>query len=110
MTATARPMREEAQPATDEITEAAPGILRLQLPIHMPGLGHVNCYALEDERGWTVVDPGMPGPKSWKAMESAVRRRRLPASRTSTPSSSPTATSTTSAGRAGCARRPAPRS
>ena len=36
----------------------------------MPGLGHVNCYALEDERGWTVVDPGMPGPKSCKAMES----------------------------------------
>ncbi len=35
----------------------------------MPGLGHVNCYALEDERGWTVVDPGLPGPKSWKAME-----------------------------------------
>jgi glyoxylase-like metal-dependent hydrolase (beta-lactamase superfamily II) len=35
----------------------------------MPGLGHVNCYALEDDRGWTVVDPGMPGPKPYKAME-----------------------------------------
>ena len=33
--------------------QAAPGILRLQLPLRMPGLGHVNCYALEDERGWT---------------------------------------------------------
>ena len=63
-----RPMREEAQPATDEIAEVAPGILRLQLPIHMPGLGHVNCYAIEDERGWAVVDPGMPGPKPFKAM------------------------------------------
>ena len=69
MTATARPTREEALPASDDISEPAPGILRLQLPIHMPGLGHVNCYALEDERGWTVVDPGLPGPKSWKAME-----------------------------------------
>lgn len=69
MTATARPLREEAQPASEDVTEAAPGVLRLQLPVRMPGLGHVNCYALEDERGWTVVDPGMPGPKPWKAME-----------------------------------------
>ncbi len=68
MVAPTRSPREEAQPATDDIVEAAPGILRLQLPIHMPGLGHVNCYALEDERGWTVVDPGLPGPKSYKAM------------------------------------------
>ncbi len=46
----------------------APGILRLQLPIDMPGLGHVNCYALEDPSGITLVDPGMPGPKSWKQL------------------------------------------
>jgi glyoxylase-like metal-dependent hydrolase (beta-lactamase superfamily II) len=68
MTATARPLREEARPADTEITEAAPGILDLQLPVQMPGLGHVNCYALEDDKGWAVVDPGLPGPKSWKAM------------------------------------------
>jgi glyoxylase-like metal-dependent hydrolase (beta-lactamase superfamily II) len=61
-------MREEALEATTEISEVAPGILRLQLPIQMPGLGHVNCYALEDERGVTIVDPGLPGPKSWKAL------------------------------------------
>src|SRR5262249_34497294 len=70
MAAPTRPMREEAQPATGEIQEAAPGVLRLQLPIRMPGLGRVNCYALEDEKGWTVVDPGMPGPKPYKAMVS----------------------------------------
>jgi len=69
MAATARPLREEARPATLDVEEPAPGILRLQLPIQMPGLGHVNCYALEDEQGWTVVDPGLPGPKPWKAME-----------------------------------------
>ena len=68
MAAPTRPIREEAQPATADIVEAAPGILRLQLPIQMPGLGHVNCYAMEDSRGWTVVDPGMPGPKPYKAM------------------------------------------
>ena len=89
---------------------SAPGILRLQLPIQMPGLGHVNCYALEDERGWTVVDPGHAGPEVLQGDGGAVRRRRLPACRTSTPSSSPTATSTTSAGPAGSARRPAPTS
>ncbi len=40
-------------------------MLRTQLPISMPGLGHVNCYVLEDERGIAVVDPGLPGPESW---------------------------------------------
>ena len=62
MTVTARPPKQEQLPATDGVTEVAPGILRLQLPIAMPGLGHVNCYILEDERGVAVVDPGLPGP------------------------------------------------
>src|SRR3954451_18333753 len=61
-------MRQEAEPAATEIEEISDGVLRLQLPLRMPGLGHVNCYALEDERGWTVVDPGMPGPTSWKSL------------------------------------------
>jgi glyoxylase-like metal-dependent hydrolase (beta-lactamase superfamily II) len=69
MAETLRPQRQEAQPATDEVQEVAPGVLRLQLPLRMPGLGHTNCYAIEDERGWAVVDPGMPGPKATKAME-----------------------------------------
>jgi len=38
-----RPQREGAQRATTEITEVGPGVLRLQLPIAMPGLGHVTC-------------------------------------------------------------------
>ena len=58
-------MRQEAEPATSEVDEVAPGILRMQLPLRMPGLGHVNCYAMEDERGWAIVDPGMPGRASW---------------------------------------------
>ena len=41
----------------------------------MPGLGHVNCYALEDERGFAVVDPGLPGPESWEALLGPPRRR-----------------------------------
>ena len=47
----------------------APGVLRLQLPISMPGLGHVNCYALEDSRGVALVDPGLPGPQTWRHLK-----------------------------------------
>ena len=65
---TERPRRQEQEPASAEITEMAPGILRSQLPITLPGLGHVNCYFLEDERGVAIVDPGLPGPSSWRAL------------------------------------------
>jgi len=70
----ARPLRQEAQPAAAEVTEVAPGVLRMQLPISMPGLGHVNCYALEDERGLALVDPGMPGPGTWRALTDRLRQ------------------------------------
>ncbi len=59
------PRRQEQEPASSEITEVAPGVLRMQLPVDMPGLAHVNCYALEDERGIAIVDPGLPGEESW---------------------------------------------
>ena len=53
----------------------APGILRSQLPDHRcPGLGHVNCYFLEDERGVAIVDPGLPGPQSWRALVDRLKR------------------------------------
>lgn len=53
--------------------EVAPGVLRMQLPIWMPGLGHVNMYGLVDDRGLAVVDPGLPGPQSWKALKTRLR-------------------------------------
>jgi len=68
----ARPKKQEQEHASEEITEVAPGIIRMQLPIWMPGLGHVNMYGLMDDRGLTVVDPGLPGPQSWKAMKSRL--------------------------------------
>ena len=61
-------MRQEQEPASTEVTELAPGLYRFQLPISMPGLGHVNCYALEDPDGFTVVDPGLPSVESWGAL------------------------------------------
>jgi glyoxylase-like metal-dependent hydrolase (beta-lactamase superfamily II) len=66
--------KQEQEPATDEITELAPGVLRTQLPVELPGLGHVNCYLLEDERGVAVVDPGLPGPASWDALVDRLKR------------------------------------
>ena len=64
-----RPPRQEREPAGDEVTEIAPGVLRSQLPVDLPGIGHVNCYLLGDERGVAVVDPGLPGPGSFAALE-----------------------------------------
>jgi glyoxylase-like metal-dependent hydrolase (beta-lactamase superfamily II) len=71
---TERPRRQEQEPAGSEVTEMAPGILRSQLPISLPGLGHVNCYLLEDERGVAIVDPGLPGPQSWRALVDRLKQ------------------------------------
>ena len=71
-TSAPRPKKQEQEQASEEITEVAPGIIRMQLPIWMPGLGHVNMYGLMDDRGLAVVDPGLPGPQSWKAMKSRL--------------------------------------
>jgi glyoxylase-like metal-dependent hydrolase (beta-lactamase superfamily II) len=68
-----RPPRQEQEEASPEVTEVAPGVLRMQLPIWMPGLGHVNMYGLVDDGGLTVVDPGLPGPQSWKAMKARLK-------------------------------------
>ena len=69
----ARPPKQEQEPASEEVTELAPGVIRMQLPIWMPGLGHVNMYGLIDDRGLAVVDPGLPGPQSWKAMKQRLQ-------------------------------------
>ena len=63
-----RPTRQEQEPASDAVSELAEGLYRLQLPVSMPGLGHVNCYALEDDRGLTLVDPGLPDQGTWEAL------------------------------------------
>jgi glyoxylase-like metal-dependent hydrolase (beta-lactamase superfamily II) len=50
------------------VSEVAAGVLRLQLPIEFTGLGHVNAYALLDDRGAAVIDAGMPGEPTWTAI------------------------------------------
>jgi len=84
MTEIARPLKQEQLEATDEIVEVASGILRLQLPIDFTGLGHVNTYALEDDRGFALVDPGLPGEKSYKILLSRMQAAGIPLNRVHT--------------------------
>jgi glyoxylase-like metal-dependent hydrolase (beta-lactamase superfamily II) len=72
-----KPRKQEQEDARSEITELAPNILRMELPIQMPGLGHVNCYALLDDEGAAVVDPGMPGADSWSALKNRLKQAGL---------------------------------
>ena len=76
--------KQEQEPASSEVTEVAPGVLRLQLPISMPGLGHVNCYALVDSNGVALVDPGLPGDESWAALQDRLRQAGIPLRRVHT--------------------------
>jgi len=66
------------------ITEVAPGVLRIQLPMDLPGLGHVNCYAIEDRNGVALIDPGTPSQKSWKVLTSQLAKAGLPLKRVHT--------------------------
>lgn len=72
-----RHRKQEQEPARAEITELAPNVLRMELPIRMPGLGHVNCYALLDDEGAAVVDPGMPGPDNWSQLRKRLKQAGL---------------------------------
>ncbi|MFM8625710.1 MAG: MBL fold metallo-hydrolase [Actinomycetota bacterium] len=79
-----RTPKSEQLEATDEITEVAPGILRTQLPANITGLGHVNMYVLEDDRGVAVVDPGMPTKESWTALTARLAAIGVPLRRVHT--------------------------
>ncbi len=69
--------RQEQEKADTTVTEVAPNVLRMQLPIRMPGLGHVNMYALLDKDGAAVIDPGLPGPFNWRAIQDRLRQADL---------------------------------
>ena len=76
--------KQEQEPASEEVTEVADGVLRMQLPISLPGLGHVNCYALVDGDGVALVDPGLPGPESWSALMARLKHAEIPVERVHT--------------------------
>ena len=68
-------------PPDGKVTELAPDVRRIQLPMSMPGLGHVNCYILDDDRGAALVDPGLPGPTNWKALMAGLAQAEVPPQR-----------------------------
>lgn len=53
----------ETPPPEGEAIEIAPGLLWMRLPLPMR-LDHVNCYALRDDDGWTLVDTGFDTGRS----------------------------------------------
>jgi glyoxylase-like metal-dependent hydrolase (beta-lactamase superfamily II) len=77
-------MRQEKLPPEDDAVEVAPGVVRLQLTIALPGLGHVNCYAIEDDRGVALVDPGLPGRKPWNELVRRLKAAGMPIERVHT--------------------------
>ena len=66
--------REEQEDAREQVSEVAPGVARMELLIRMPGLGHVNCFVLIDEEGAAVVDPGLPGQATWRAIQERLKQ------------------------------------
>ena len=64
--------------ASEEVTEVAPGVLRMQLPIWMPGLGHVNMYGLVDDNGHCRRRSRPSRSAVVEGVEGAAQDRRLP--------------------------------
>ncbi|HUR78769.1 MAG TPA: MBL fold metallo-hydrolase [Acidimicrobiales bacterium] len=65
--------KSEQAPASEEILDLGNGVIRMQLPIAMPGLRHVNMYGLLDDRGLAIIDVGVPGPMTWKAVQKRLK-------------------------------------
>jgi glyoxylase-like metal-dependent hydrolase (beta-lactamase superfamily II) len=61
----------DTPPAPGEALEVAEGVLWLRQPLPMK-LDHVNCYALDDGDGWTLVDTGFATRKSRAIWETAL--------------------------------------
>jgi glyoxylase-like metal-dependent hydrolase (beta-lactamase superfamily II) len=60
----------ETPPAEGEAVEVADGILWFRMPLPMK-LDHVNCFALREGDGWSVVDTGFASTRSrevWRAI------------------------------------------
>lgn len=51
-----------------------PGVWRLRLPIKLPGVPHVNAWALQAGDGIVLVDTGMDEPGSMANLERALER------------------------------------
>lgn len=61
----------ETPPEHGKAIEVAEGVLWLRLPLPMK-LDHVNCYALDDGDGWTIVDTGFDTKKTRAIWETVL--------------------------------------
>lgn len=51
----------------------APGVRRLAIPLPIAALRVVNCYLVEGERGWALVDSGLHTVEAEQALRSGLR-------------------------------------
>lgn len=58
-------------PGEGAAIEIAPGVLWLRMPLPW-GLDHVNCYAIDDHDGWTIVDTGIDSRRSRALWQDAM--------------------------------------
>ncbi|HVT75626.1 MAG TPA: MBL fold metallo-hydrolase, partial [Acidimicrobiales bacterium] len=65
--------KSEQAPASADVVDLGQNVIRMQLPIQMPGLGHVNMYGLVDNRGLAIIDVGVPGPQTWKWVKANLK-------------------------------------
>ena len=67
-------------PAAGQLSEIAPGILWLRLPLPFR-LNHINIFLIDDGDGWAVVDTGIANKVTreiWEALAAGpLARRRL---------------------------------
>lgn len=59
--------------APSSVEEVVPGVHRVRLPLPF-ALNHVNCYLLEDDDGWTVLDTGLHRPEIYAGWQAAFAR------------------------------------
>lgn len=58
-------------PKEGEAVTVGDGVLWIRMPLPM-ALDHVNCYALDDGDGWTIVDTGFASKRSRKIWEAVL--------------------------------------
>lgn len=56
----------------EAITEVAPGIFRIIIPVPIPEVGSMNSYAVVEGERTLIIDPGMSHPGCYEAMANAI--------------------------------------
>ena len=53
--------------------EIASGIHQIKVPIPDNPLGHLNCYLVEGEEGWFMVDTGWFTPEALDSLKNGLK-------------------------------------